>query len=108
MFLDQWKLNYQGTPSPLLFVFSDLLCACLNIEGKEVGDICHLYINTRENRKGNQRGQSRETGNIAYTRQRRGKKTKKRNTTQYVLDTAIRKQSQAKKTLIRHVNSKIV
>ena len=82
MFLDRWKLNYQGTPpSPLLFVFSDLLCACLNIEGKEVGDICHLYINAREYRKGNQRGQYRETGNIAYTRQRRRKKKKKE--TQY-------------------------
>ena len=98
MFLDRWKLNYQGTPpSPLLFVFSDLLCACLNIEGKEVGDICHLYINAREYRKGNQRGQYRETGNIAYTRQRRRKKKKKRNTIQYVLDTTIRKQSHTQK-----------
>ena len=99
MFLDRWKLNHQGTPSPspLLFVFSDLLCACLNIEDKEVGDICHLYINAREYRKGNQRGQSRETGDIAYTRQRRRKKKKKRNTTQYVLDTTIRKQSHTNK-----------
>jgi hypothetical protein len=40
-------------------------------------------------------GQSRETGNIGYTRQRKTKKT-----TQYVLETTMRKQTQV--TLIKH------
>jgi hypothetical protein len=39
-------------------------------------------------------GQSRETGNIGYTRQRKTKKT-----TQYVLETTMRKQTQV--TLIK-------
>ena len=47
---------------------------------------------TSENTEGEIRnGQSRETGNIGYTR--RKKKTQK-TTTQYVLDTTIRKQIQ--------------
>ena len=47
---------------------------------------------TSENTEGEIRnGQSRETGNIGYTR--RGKNTKK-PTTQYALDTTIRKQTQ--------------
>jgi len=52
--------------------------------------------NVRENRRGNQegvikKGQSRETGNIGYTRYKT--KTKKaKNTSQYVLDTTIHKQ----------------
>ena len=37
-------------------------------------------------------GQSRETGNIGYIRQR--KKKNKKNTTQYVLDTTICKKNQ--------------
>jgi hypothetical protein len=36
-------------------------------------------------------GQSRETGNIGYTRR---KKKQNKNTTQYVLDTTMRKQTQ--------------
>jgi hypothetical protein len=44
----------------------------------------------REYRKGNRKGQSRETGNIGYIRQIKTKQ----NTTQYVLDTTVRKQAQ--------------
>ena len=48
---------------------------------------------TSENTEGEIRnGQSRETGNIGYTR--RKKQKNKNTTTQYVLDTTIRKQTQ--------------
>ena len=47
-------------------------------------------INVREYLRGNQKGQSRETGNIGYTRQRKTKQTQ----TQYALDISIRKQTQ--------------
>jgi hypothetical protein len=47
-------------------------------------------INVREYLRGNQKGQSRETGNIRYTRQRKTKQTQ----TQYALDISIRKQTQ--------------
>ena len=40
-----------------------------------------FYINVREYRRANEKGQSRETGNIGYARRR------KKNRTQYVLDT---------------------
>ena len=47
---------------------------------------------TSENTEGEIRnGQSRETGNIGYTRR---KKKQQKTTTQYVLDTTIRKQTQ--------------
>jgi hypothetical protein len=49
-------------------------------------------VNVREYRRGNQNGQSREAGNIGYTRRRQTKQT--HNTTQYVLDTTMRKQAQ--------------
>jgi hypothetical protein len=49
-------------------------------------------INVGEHRRGNQNGQSRETGNIWYGTQDEEKQTK--NTTQYVLDATIRKQKQ--------------
>jgi hypothetical protein len=42
--------------------------------------------------------QSRETGNIGYTRRRK--------TTQYVLDTAIRKQTQDQKIKAKHNTKK--
>ena len=47
-------------------------------------------INVRECRRDNKKGQSRETGNIGYTRRRKTK----HNTTPYVLDTTIRKETQ--------------
>ena len=47
-------------------------------------------INVREYRRDNKKGQSRETGNIGYTRRRKTKQ----NTTQYVLDTTICKETQ--------------
>ena len=46
--------------------------------------------------------QSRQTGNIRYTR-RRKEETQNKNTTQYALDTTIRKQTQI--TQIRHAPS---
>jgi hypothetical protein len=46
--------------------------------------------------------QSRQTGNIRYTRRRKEEKQNK-NTTQYALDTTIRKQTQI--TQIRHAPS---
>ena len=49
-------------------------------------------INVREYRRSNQNGQSSETGNIGYTRRRK--------TTQYVLDTTIHTQKQIMQ--IRH------
>ena len=49
-------------------------------------------INVREYRRAIKNGQSRETGNIGYTGRRIQNKNK--NTTQYVLDTTIRKQTQ--------------
>ena len=55
---------------------------------------------TLENTEGTIKdGQYRETGNTGYTRQRQINKT----TTQYVLDTTIREQTQI--TLIRHKSS---
>ena len=57
------------------------------------GDICNI---TLENTKGAiKNGQFRETDNIEYTRRRQ-----QINTTQYVLDTTVRKQTQI--TSIRH------
>jgi len=51
-----------------------------------------MYISTLENTEGAvKRGQPRETGNIGYTRRRKTKE--KHNTTQYVLDTTMRKQT---------------
>ena len=42
------------------------------------GNLMKRQINVREHRRGNQNGQSRETGNIGYTRRR--KTNKKHNT----------------------------
>ena len=62
--------------------------------------LCSIEINVREYRSGNQKGQSREIDYIGYTR--RNKKQKK-NTTQYALDTTIRKQAEI--TSVRHAPS---
>ena len=51
--------------------------ASLNI----ISHVCRMYLNIREYRRGNNNGQSRETGNIGYIRQRT-MTNKKANTTQ--------------------------
>jgi hypothetical protein len=51
-----------------------------------------LASKSEENTGGIKKGQSIETGNIGYTRRRKTKQ--KHNTTQYVLDTTMHKQTQ--------------
>ena len=57
-----------------------------NISVKRLAIITFLYINAREYRSDNQNGHSREHDNIDEEKQNK-------NTTQYVLDTTIRKQT---------------
>ena len=52
-----------------------------------------FLIKVRETKGAMKNGQSRETGNIGYTRHKT-KTNKTKNTTQYMLGTTIRKQTQ--------------
>ena len=65
---------------------------CLRVKPYAIplySNIC-IHIDVREYRRGNQKGHSRETGNIGYTRRRKTNQT----ITQYVVDTTMRKQAQ--------------
>jgi hypothetical protein len=65
--------------------------AIKNGQSRDTGNTGRMKINVRENRRGNQEWTIQRHCNIGYTRRRQ---TKHKNTTQYVLDTTIRKRTQ--------------
>ena len=82
----QWDTLFLSIYNYILSL-SHFLFTRFSIAFKEYLVLSEIIV--REYRRGKQKGQSRETGNIDEEKQNK-------NTTQYVLDTTIRKQTQIK------------